>query len=223
MYTYVHNNPLIYSDPTGHFAFLIPLIIPALEVIVGGGAAVGGGIYVGKKLDDAGINIFNKPTVSQQPKVNQGPAVIQQPPVVQQKPVVNQQPVIQQKPIVNQQPVIQQKPIVNQQPVVNPSPTVITSSNGNGYTAPNGGGGITNSIQVGGTTVTFGHGGRRDLGINLQQVEEAIARDIANRGLSHAPVGQLPFQTVVVNGKPIEYRPYNRGNGIVNVGTYTPK
>ncbi|MEK4509520.1 MULTISPECIES: hypothetical protein [Paenibacillus] len=42
---------------------------------------------------------------------------------------------------------------------------------------------MKNTIQVGNITVTFGHGGRRDLGMSSQQVEQAIARDVVNRGL----------------------------------------
>ncbi|WP_127531742.1 AHH domain-containing protein [Paenibacillus kobensis] len=109
---------MIYSDPTGHFAFLLPLIVP---VIVGA-------IEIGGAIAAAQINEkINEPTVVQQPKVEQKPVVSQQP-VAQQKPTVSQQPVAQQKPTVSQQPKVEQKVTVSQQPVINSGPTVQEAS-----------------------------------------------------------------------------------------------
>lgn len=67
------------------------------------------------------------------------------------------------------------------------------------------------------TTVTFEYGARRDLGMNHQQVEVSIAKDVAARQLVNRPIGPLKWGTVVVNGREIEYRPYNRGQSIINV------
>lgn len=175
MYTYVYNNPLIYYDPTGNVVFILPLLaaptlISTLAALATTTGTIAAGIYVNNQINN------QKPTVSQQPVVNQAPTVLQQPEVVQQKPVVNQQPVVQQKTTVSQQPVVQQKPTVSQQPVVSQSPSIITSDSGNGYQTPSGGGGVSNSINVGNTRVTFGHGGRRDLGLPTAQVELEIAR-----------------------------------------------
>jgi RHS repeat-associated protein len=61
-------------------------------------------------------------------------------------------------------------------------------------------------------------------GLDPEAVEEAIRRDIWERGAPPAnegyPRGQQP--TVNVNGVDIEYRPYTLPNGTVNVGSYTP-
>lgn len=86
LYTYVHNNPLIYHDPTGHFVMFLPIVIPAIVAKIGLGAAVvGAGVYVGNEISEA-----NKSKVSQQP------------PITQKKPTISEQPIIQQKPVVIQ-------------------------------------------------------------------------------------------------------------------------
>ncbi len=89
------------------------------------------------------------------------------------------------------------------------------------YTPPKGGGGITNTIIKNGKTITFGHGGRRDVGVqgfNYGEVEDLIANHVSQKSLNighNAPV-YIPYE-----GKIIEYRPYLReDNGIINIGTY---
>ena len=54
-----------------------------------------------------------------------------------------------------------------------------------GYNTPKGGGGVSDTVQVGDTTVTFGHGGRHLQGTNLttEQVNRAIANDVVNTKL----------------------------------------
>lgn len=90
----------------------------------------------------------------------------------------------------------------------------------NKYTAPKGGGGITDSINVNGREVTFGHGGRHleGTGLTPEQVNSAIANNL--------PVlkpGEFYKGTVNINGISIEYTSYGRTEGIVHVGTYYPK
>ena len=90
----------------------------------------------------------------------------------------------------------------------------------NGYTTPAGGGGITDSIQVGNTTVTFGHGGRHLVGTHLTttQVNPVIANDVVSRNL---PVGSfLTDGQVSVNGSIIIYTAKVLSDVLINVGTY---
>ena len=90
----------------------------------------------------------------------------------------------------------------------------------NGYTTPAGGGGITDSIQVGNTTVTFGHGGRHLVGTHLTttQVNPVIASDVVSRNL---PVGSfLTDGHVSVNGSIIIYTAKVLSDVLINVGTY---
>ena len=90
----------------------------------------------------------------------------------------------------------------------------------NGYTPPDGGGGVTDSIQVDGTTVTFGHGGRHLSGSSLTtgEVNSSIAHDVVGRNLS--PNQFLPNGTVTVGEYRIGYTAYMLSDTLINVGTY---
>lgn len=96
LYTYVHNNPLIYNDPSGHCVW-------DLCIAEGIGAVDAGTFIVGVIavlwFDDE----MSKANVIQQPKVKQGPTKLQQPPVVQQKPQVPAKPKVNTAPNVSQQ------------------------------------------------------------------------------------------------------------------------
>lgn len=88
------------------------------------------------------------------------------------------------------------------------------------YSPPKGGGGITDTIQVGDTTVTFGHGGRHLVGTNLttSQVNPVIANDVVARNL---PVGTFsPTGQVSVGGQIIIYTAKVLSNVLINIGTY---
>ena len=88
---------------------------------------------------------------------------------------------------------------------------------------PAGGGGITDKVQVGNTTVTFGHGGRHLIGTNLTttQVNPVIANDVVNRNL---PVGSFsPSGQVAVDGRIIIYTAKVISDELINVGTYHVK
>lgn len=90
----------------------------------------------------------------------------------------------------------------------------------NGYNAPKGGGGVSDIIQVGDTTVTFGHGGRHLTGTELStnQVNQIIAEDVVSRGLE---IGHfLNDGSVVINGYNIAYTAKQRTKVLINVGTY---
>lgn len=89
-----------------------------------------------------------------------------------------------------------------------------------GYSAPSGGGGISDTIQVGNTTVTFGHGGRHLEGTNLTtaQVNPVIANDVVGRNL---PVGTFSNTgQVSVGGYMIRYTAKVLTKTLINVGTY---
>lgn len=87
------------------------------------------------------------------------------------------------------------------------------------YQAPKGGGGITDSIKTGDTQIDFGHGGRHLEGSNLsiQEVQQAIAKDIVNRPLE---IGKYYSGMVNVNGITIRYSAFLREAGLINIGMF---
>ena len=90
----------------------------------------------------------------------------------------------------------------------------------NGYEAPKGGGGVSDSVQVGDTTVTFGHGGRHLKGTELTtaQVNQTIANNVVARNLE---VGQFAKELhVVVGGYNVVYTAKKLTQVLINVGTY---
>ena len=92
---------------------------------------------------------------------------------------------------------------------------------GNGqYQAPVGGGGVSSSYVVNGTTVDFGHGGRHidTSNVDLTALEKAIAYDVVNRPPSY--VNATPVYDFVYGGSPLYYSYYTRDNSRINVGTY---
>ncbi|MGG0821640.1 hypothetical protein ABE099_02085, partial [Paenibacillus turicensis] len=117
LFTYVHNSPLIYTDPSGHWAFVIPAIEAAMPYVIGA-VTVLTGIKVGVDINNKGVNGFDtyqsKPTIIQQPRVKAKTQVITTPPITKKKVTVSQQPKVKQGPIVSQQPIIKQKPVVVQ-------------------------------------------------------------------------------------------------------------
>ncbi|MGT2716673.1 DNRLRE domain-containing protein [Streptococcus respiraculi] len=88
------------------------------------------------------------------------------------------------------------------------------------YSPPKGGGGVSDVILKGGNTFTFGHGGRHINGTTLpiEQVQRAIVEH-ANKNLPRLGEGAVS-QFIEIEGKTIEYRIFNRGNGKYNIGTY---
>lgn len=88
-----------------------------------------------------------------------------------------------------------------------------------GYQTPKGGGGTTDKIRVGQTHVEFGHGGRHleGTGLNIGQVNQAIANDVVNRPSTSGIVGH---GIVNVGGIDIYYNYYTRSKDLINIGTY---
>ena len=88
-----------------------------------------------------------------------------------------------------------------------------------GYVAPSGGGGVTDTVQVGDTTVEFGHGGRHldGTGLNTSQVNQVIAKDVVSQSLS---TQYSQTFTTQVNGIGIAYRAIQRSQTVIRVGTY---
>ncbi len=91
----------------------------------------------------------------------------------------------------------------------------------NGYETPTGGGGVTSQIKVGDTNVTLGHGGRHleGTGLSVDEVNNAIAQDIAN---IHPGTGKFYKGRIEIEGQTIEYTSYGTKNGEINIGTYYP-
>ena len=88
------------------------------------------------------------------------------------------------------------------------------------YVPPVGGGGISDAIKVGDTTVTFGHGGRHLSNTNLStsQVNLAVANDVVGRELSIG--SNVKKFTTNVNGTNIKYGAKRISHDWINVGTY---
>ena len=89
----------------------------------------------------------------------------------------------------------------------------------NGYEAPKGGGGKKDSVQVGDTTVTFGHGGRHLKGTELTtaQVNQAIANNVVTQSV---PTTVSSSYNIMVGGYGITYRAIQRAKNLIYVGTY---
>ena len=77
----------------------------------------------------------------------------------------------------------------------------------------------TDSVQVGDTTVTFGHGGRHLEGTNLttSQVNQAIANDVVKQNVP--ATGSSEF-SIMVGGHDLTYRARQITKFWINVGTY---
>ena len=90
-------------------------------------------------------------------------------------------------------------------------------SSGRTYSAPPGGGGVSHSITVGSTTVTFGHGGGHMGGNDISQVESFIANDVVTRPPSPSHCEHV---TVDYYGARLNYGYFTRSDILINVGTY---
>ena len=91
------------------------------------------------------------------------------------------------------------------------------------YNAPKGGGGISDTVNVNGTDVTFGHGGRHleGTGINVADVNHAIAQDVVSRGLPMA--NNVSYYDMEYAGRIIHYSAKRITETLINVGTYYVK
>lgn len=92
------------------------------------------------------------------------------------------------------------------------------SSGGNSYESPSGGGGVTDSIEVNGKTINFGHRGRHleGTGLDINEVNQAIANEVSK---VHPGTGFYKG-SINVEGTTIEYTSFGFGDGVINVGTY---
>ena len=88
------------------------------------------------------------------------------------------------------------------------------------YTSPAGGGGKTDTVNAGGTSVTFGHGGRHLNGTNLDisQVNQAIAQDILSRGIPFSK--NVLYFDIEFAGRIIHYGAMRISDELINIGTY---
>lgn len=97
------------------------------------------------------------------------------------------------------------------------STTDNSNANVRTYQAPRGGGGVSSSVTVGTTTVTFGHGGGHMGGNNIADIENFIANDVVNQPPS---TSQVTHRCVEYNGQTLNYGYYTRSPILINVGTY---
>ena len=89
-----------------------------------------------------------------------------------------------------------------------------------GYTPPQGGGGITDSVTIDGITVTFGHGYRHvdsTSNLSMSDINNTIAKDVIKQPPTN---GALKYGYVDVCGYGISYRYFTRSSTLINVGTY---
>ena len=85
------------------------------------------------------------------------------------------------------------------------------------YSAPSGGGGSTSSVQVGNTTVTFGHGGRHVNFSDISGLESAIANDVVTQPPTTGVRGEVFLN---YGGVDFTYRYWTMGSNHIHVGTY---
>lgn len=87
------------------------------------------------------------------------------------------------------------------------------------YIPPNGGGGVSDSIKVGDTTITFGHGGRHlGMGLSVSEVNSTIANDVVSRSL---PMGKaVQYFDVTLGSRTIHYGVVRLTDKLINIGTY---
>lgn len=85
------------------------------------------------------------------------------------------------------------------------------------YSPTSGGGGSTSSVQVGNTTVTFGHGGRHVGFSDISGLESAIANDVVTRPPTTGKSVSLPLS---YGGFDFTYRYFTLSNTRIHVGTY---
>ena len=86
------------------------------------------------------------------------------------------------------------------------------------------GDGATNKIIIKNQEFTFGHGGRhmKNTGLNHIEVEKIIAKKITNSNILWD--AKKPYiDTIIINGKKIEFRAKRLPNGKINIGTYYEK
>ena len=97
----------------------------------------------------------------------------------------------------------------------------MATTNNTQYITPKGGGGITSTINIKGTKVTFGHGGRHlsSTNLSISDVEGAIAKDVITKSPTN---GIVKHGFVNVNGIEIFYNYFTRDTNVINVGSYRP-
>ncbi len=81
---------------------------------------------------------------------------------------------------------------------------------------------VYNFEVVGNANVEFSHGGRHleGTGLNMNQVNQAIANDVVNRPPTNGVVGH---GTVSVSGVDIYYGYFTRSDDVISIGTYYKK
>ena len=155
--------------------------------------------------------------------------IIDIPPQEDNKPIIEKPTPVPQKPSVTDIPSgdVEEKELGHEifpkTPADEDKPK-ITTAQGNGnsnYQAPKGGGGVTDQIEVGDQTVTFGHGGRHLDGtkLDMQDVNQALAEDVA---ANKQEVGQFQKRRITVDGQIIEYTSYRISDERIHIGTYYP-
>lgn len=94
-----------------------------------------------------------------------------------------------------------------------------SKKDGNNYKPPKGGGGVSDSINVNGKTVNFGHGGRHLIGkgLDVRKVNQILADIVSKLNLE---IGQFYKGRTIIDGVTIEYTTYRVSEDIINVGTY---
>ncbi len=91
------------------------------------------------------------------------------------------------------------------------------SGSGYSYTPPPGGGGVTTQINVDGTTVSFGHGGRHLDFSDISGLEDAIAHDVVTRPPTTGYRGEY---NILYSNTWFTYRYWTLGPQHIKVGTY---
>lgn len=195
-YSYVWNNPLRYTDPSGHFTHLLSqLTSPSFWQ-----SAYRSAVSTLTKL-------LTKPAIPQAPKTRE--KVQQQSTQISQKsPTVHSS----SKGNTNGSTTFYVQPSGSSAQVSSISDQITKSLPNSGNTLKTG----ENSIRV----TIKDHARRHVPEIDLPQdtIEKAILDDIAKRGPS--AIESFTVRTLNIQGKMVEYRPWTMKNGDINIGTY---
>ena len=213
-------------------AALVPEITAAIASAIPPiaiGILIGAGIVLLVRIIGSIVNSFCPIVTPREKEDNTN--IIDIPPEEDNKPIIEKPTPVPQGPSVTDIPSgdVEEKELGHEifpkTPAEEDKPK-ITTAQGNGnsnsnYQAPKGGGGITDQIEVGDQTVTFGHGGRHLDGtkLNVQKVNQALAEDV----VAHKQdVGQFQKRRITVDGQIIEYTSYRVSEDKINIGTYYP-
>lgn len=241
LYTYCHNNPVMFVDPSGHNTAVADGFWAGVwEALAQGASKIGIGAYQATKVATpvvVGIWVWNKNSIDAGGDLT--PKQLEQISRVENKQepyiFVLEQPdgtyILTDFEEINEPFSTEGISIIEKENHIYTSPMdrqqtlrvlyALEKGKDSTYTAPTGGGGTTSQVKVGDTNVTFGHGGRHleGTGLSVDEVNNALANEVVK---VHPGTGKFHKGQIDINGKTIEYTSFGVNDGTINIGTYYP-